>query len=102
MRCWQRQGVKLREQCNLILRDSHQIERGDGDCQHQGGRGLGQSDMANRCELLQRRELKQAKGAVMPGTKGERTGTGANVFPVVDVVPSAYGWSLSHFHGIYA
>ncbi len=64
--------------------------------------GLGQSDMANRCELLQRRELKQAKGAVMPGTKGERTGTGANVFPVVDVVPSAYGWSLSHFHGIYA
>ncbi|WP_297292042.1 hypothetical protein, partial [Oceanicoccus sp.] len=59
--------------------------------------------MANICEPLQRRQLKQAKGAdIMPEPKGVRTGTGANVFPVVDVVPSAYGWGLSHLYGIYA
>ncbi len=61
--------MKLREQCNLIFRDGHQIVRRDDDCQHQGGRELGQSDMANLCESLQRRELKQAKGADMPEPK---------------------------------
>ncbi len=74
--------------------------RGDGDCQHRGGRGQGQSDMANTCEPLQRRELRQAKGADMPEPKGMRTGTGADAFPVADVVPPAYGRSLSHLYGI--
>ncbi len=49
--------------------------------------------MANICESLQRRELKQAKGADMPGPKGMQTGTETNVFSVADV-PSAYEWSL--------
>ena len=76
--------------------------RGDGDCQHRGGRGQGQSDTANTCEPLQRREIRQAKGADMPEPKGLRTGTGADVSPVADVVPPAYGRSLSHLYVIYA
>ena len=38
----------------------------------------------------------------MPEPKGMRTGTGADAFPVADVVPPAYGRSLSHLYGIYA
>ncbi len=64
--------------------------------------GQGQSDTANTCESLQRREIRQAKGADMPGPKGLRTGTGADVSPVADVVPPAYGRGLSHLYGIYA
>jgi len=43
--------------------------RGDGDYQHRGGWELGLGDMANPGEPLQRRELKQAKGADKPEPK---------------------------------
>ncbi len=36
-----------------------------------------------------------------PGPKGKRSGIGAVTFPIVDVEPPAYGWSLSHWVGIY-
>ena len=64
--------------------------------------GKGRVIRANTCEPLQRREVRQAKGADMPEPKGVRTGTGADAFPVADVVPPAYGRGLSHFYGIYA
>jgi hypothetical protein len=58
--------------------------------------------MADICESLQDRELRQAKGAVKPEPKGERPGSEADVSSDADVAPSVYGWSLSHPQGIYA
>ncbi len=58
--------------------------------------------MANICESLQDREVRQAKGAVKPGPKGERPGSGADVSSDADAEPSVCGWSLSHPKGIYA
>jgi len=61
--------VKLRGQCSLTRKGGHRIVRGDGDYQHRGGWELGLGDMANPGEPLQRRELKQAKGADKPEPK---------------------------------
>ena len=61
--------MKLRGQRSLTREGGHRIVRRDGDCQHRGGRELGLGDMANPGESLQRRQLKQAKGADKPGPK---------------------------------
>jgi hypothetical protein len=58
-------------------------------------------DMANGCEPLQRRDIRQAKGAGKPEPKGKWAGAGASTSSAADVVPPAYGWSLSHSKGTY-
>ena len=58
--------------------------------------------MADICESLQDRELRQAKGAVKPEPKGERPGSEADASSDADAEPSVHGRSLSHPKGIYA
>jgi hypothetical protein len=45
--------------------------------------------MANLSEPIQRREIKQAKGADKPEPKGKWAGAEATPFSVADVVPPA-------------
>ncbi len=85
---------KLSEQCSLILKDGHSIERDGDDCQHQGGRELGSDGKVNRCESLINVVTTNKPKVLMVrnrrlGPKGTGSGIAATESATADEAPPA-------------